>query len=140
MAEALFAAYLANEHPEADIEVTSAGIGGWHQGQHADHRTREELAAAGIDGSYLRASQVTDYDLTADVLVAMDHTHVRDLELLGAESERIHLMRDFDPASEPGSVVDDPYYGGPHGFTVTRMQITAGLDGLYDYVVSLSAD
>ena len=136
MAEALFNDYLAREHPESvsAIEVSSAGIGGWHTGQHADDRTLIELKKAGIDGSYLRASQVNEYDLTADVLVAMDSTHAKDLELLGASENQIHLMREFDPQAPAGAQVEDPYYGGVSGFAITRAQIEAALPGLYEYL------
>ena len=122
MAEALFNDYLEHQG-ETRVRVTSCGIGDWHVGQHADMRALVELKKAGIDGSYLRAEQVGEEHLAADLIVALAANHVRSLAALGADPAKIRLLRSFDPKAPRGASIDDPYYGGRSGFTTTRTQI-----------------
>ena len=73
-------------------------------------------------------------ELGADLIVALDTRHVSELVARGVPEDRIRLLRSFDPASPSGAGVEDPYYGGPEGFTVTRQQIEAAADGILDWV------
>ena len=72
--------------------------------------------------------------MDADLIVALDTRHVSELVARGVPEDRIRLLRSFDPASPSGAGVEDPYYGGPEGFTVTRQQIEAAADGILDWV------
>ncbi|MDK7214102.1 low molecular weight protein-tyrosine-phosphatase [Corynebacterium pyruviciproducens] len=132
MAEALFNDYLEHQG-ETRVRVTSCGIGDWHVGQHADMRALVELKKAGIDGSYLRAEQVGEEHLAADLIVALAANHVRSLAALGADPAKIRLLRSFDPKAPRGASIDDPYYGGKSGFTTTRTQIEDSLPGLFQW-------
>ena len=132
MAEALFNDYLEHQG-ETRVRVTSCGIGDWHVGQHADMRALVELKKAGIDGSYLRAEQVGEEHLAADLIVALAANHVRSLAALGADPAKIRLLRSFDPKAPRGASIDDPYYGGRSGFTTTRTQIEDSLPGLFQW-------
>lgn len=132
MAEALFDDYLEHQG-ETRVRVTSCGIGDWHVGQHADMRALVELKKAGIDGSYLRAEQVGEEHLAADLIVALAANHVRSLAALGADPAKIRLLRSFDPKAPRGASIDDPYYGGRSGFTTTRTQIEDSLPGLFQW-------
>lgn len=132
MAEALFNDYLEHQG-ETRVRVTSCGIGDWHVGQHADMRALVELKKAGIDGSYLRAEQVDEEHLAADLIVALAANHVRSLAALGADPAKIRLLRSFDPKAPRGASIDDPYYGGRSGFTTTRTQIEDSLPGLFQW-------
>ena len=132
MAEALFNDYLEHRG-ETRVRVTSCGIGDWHVGQHADMRALVELKKAGIDGSYLRAEQVGEEHLAADLIVALAANHVRSLAALGADPAKIRLLRSFDPKAPRGASIDDPYYGGRSGFTTTRTQIEDSLPGLFQW-------
>ena len=132
MAEALFDDYLEHQG-ETRVRVTSCGIGDWHVGQHADMRALVELKKAGIDGSYLRAEQVGEEHLAADLIVALAANHVRSLAALGADPAKIRLLRSFDPKAPRGASIDDPYYGGWSGFTTTRTQIEDSLPGLFQW-------
>ena len=132
MAEALFNDYLEHQG-ETRVRVTSCGIGDWHVGQHADMRALVELKKAGIDGSYLRAEQVGEEHLAADLIVALAANHVRGLAALGADPAKIRLLRSFDPKAPRGASIDDPYYGGTSGFTTTRTQIEDSLPGLFQW-------
>lgn len=103
------------------VAVDSAGLGGWHVGDPMDPRSAACLTAAGYDPTRHRARQL-DLDWTAryDLVLAMDHGHLRDLRAQArrdpaAEPARIRLFRDFDPVG-PGGEVPDPYYGGHDAF------------------------
>lgn len=135
MAEALFNDFLATRGEER-IRVTSCGIGDWHVGQHADMRALVELKKVGIDGNYLRAEQVSEEHLGADLIVALAANHVRSLASLGADPAKIRLLRSFDPQAPRGASIDDPYYGGRSGFTTTRTQIESSLPGLFEWCIN----
>ena len=111
-----------------DIEVASAGIGGWHVGEPADRRSAEAARRRGIelDGAaqQVQRSDFSDYDL----LVAMDRGHLRDLlSMAGEHRDKVRLLID-------GTDVPDPYYGGPDGFEDVLDLITEGCERLADEV------
>jgi protein-tyrosine phosphatase len=114
-----------------DVEVRSAGTGGWHVGAPPDARMTR--AAAEVDLTLSgAAAQVTGEDLAdATLVLAMDRSNLADLERLAASSRveaDIRLFREFDPEADGDLDVPDPYYGGPDGFAeVVRMvRRTAG--------------
>jgi protein-tyrosine phosphatase len=115
----------AAERAGLEIEVRSAGTGGWHVGAPPDERMTR---AAAEDDLVLTgaAARVTAADLVEAALVlAMDSSNLADLERLaddaGIEAE-IRLFREFDPEADGDLDVPDPYYGGPDGFAeVVRM-------------------
>jgi len=95
-----------------EVTIGSSGLGAWHVGDPMDERSAAELTAAGYDPTAHRARQWRSPDLaTADLVLAMDHTHLRDLP----RDDRVRMFRDWDPV-DPGGDVPDPYYGGPEGF------------------------
>lgn len=116
------------------VRVNSCGMGGWHVGDPADHRAIAELASAGYDGTRHRAAQIGPAHEGADLFVAMDAGHVRQLRSHGIEPEKIRLMRSFDP--EAGSNLDcaDPYYGTPADFTLARTQVEAAIPGILAWI------
>lgn len=102
-----------------EVEVRSAGTGGWHVGRPPDPRMRE---AAEVEGLVLGgvAARVDVSDLrAADLVLAMDRSNLHDLQLLAASAEiatPIRLFREFDPLASDDLDVPDPYYGGSDGF------------------------
>jgi protein-tyrosine phosphatase len=101
------------------VQVSSSGTGGWHVGDGADPRAVDVLAAHGHDGTGHRARRFrrADFD-DADVIVALDTTHLRDLRALAPDSAaraRIRLLMDSLPG-HAGEDVPDPYYGAPQDF------------------------
>lgn len=100
-----------------DVELVSAGTGGWHAGEKMDRRAAATLLEAGYDPERHRARQwpVGDPE-TYDLVLAMDADNLADLtDLAGqAPESRLRMFRDFDPEG-PGDV-PDPYYGGAEGF------------------------
>ena len=83
------------------LRVTSAGTGDWHAGEDADPRTTELLRRHGYPIGHC-ARRVTDEQLAADLVVALDAGHDRMLAQLGVPAERRALLRSFDPDAEGG--------------------------------------
>ena len=118
------------------VEVTSSGTGGWHVGNPMDPRAAATLTRAGYDATRHRARQ---YDASwaerNDLVLAMDHDNLDNLEDLGGVSPRVMLFRAFDPV-DPGGDVPDPYYGGDAGFEEVLSMVERTSDHL---VAALSA-
>lgn len=108
---------IADAGLDGEIEVESAGTGGWHLGHPPDPRSVEAAAERGValDGT---ARLVTPGDFFEfDLLIAMDRSnHSELLEMApGPEAQaRVRLLREF--ADGPDLDVPDPYYGGSGGF------------------------
>lgn len=134
MAEVIVRSALENENLADKVRVTSSGIGGWHVGNQADSRALQELSDHGYDGSAHRAFQFGGNRLDADLIVALDNNHVSELIAQGVPQEKVRLLRSFDPAAGERAGVADPYYGGPEGFTTTRVQIEAAAPGIVKWV------
>lgn len=119
-----------------DVEVSSAGTGGWHVGDAADERAARSLVDAGYASEHV-AAQVGEVHLGADLLVALDSGHARELRrLVGGSvggSERVRLLRSFDPEAD-GVDVPDPYYGDREGFDVVLAMTEAAVPGLLEWV------
>ncbi|GAB19220.1 protein-tyrosine-phosphatase [Gordonia effusa NBRC 100432] len=135
MGQNIFRKALADAGLAERVRVTSAGTGGWHEGEPADNRARTELLAHGYSDVHV-AAQLSPEHFEADLLVAMDHGHLKDLERkrLGP---RARLLHSFTPTigDEPGRTeVADPYYGTQDDFGATREQIEAAIPGLLAWV------
>jgi protein-tyrosine phosphatase len=120
LAEAIFAHYVREEHLGDRFAADSAGIDSWHVGENADPRTCRIGRKYGVDvPSVARQFQADDFE-GFDLILAMDHGHLRALRTRAPESHRhkIRLMRDYDAPENHGRDVEDPYYGGPEGFEV----------------------
>lgn len=131
MAESILASAIADAGLADRVQVSSAGTGGWHIGEPADNRARTELLAHGYSDQHVAAQLDPDH-LSADLLVALDSGHVRELsrKRLG---DRVRLLRSFDPDSE-GEDVPDPFYGGPEDFSAVRAQVEAAVPGLLAWI------
>jgi protein-tyrosine phosphatase len=121
-AEGVLRALAARERIDGEIEVESAGTGGWHIGSPPDVRASAAARARGIvlEGS---ARQVVPEDLDRfDLVIAMDRENLRELRALARDEEqlaKIRLLREFDPGrdGDEGELdVPDPYYGAAGGF------------------------
>jgi protein-tyrosine phosphatase len=99
-----------------EVEIDSAGTGGWHVGEGRDPRSVAAARERGFTiegaGRQVSAADFADYDL----LIAMDRANERDLRAIappGTEA-KVRLLREWDP--EGAGDVPDPYYGGEDGF------------------------
>ena len=122
---------------EGEIEVDSAGTGGWHAGAPPDARATKAAARRGIvlEGAarQVRPSDFEDYDL----LLAADRENARDLRRIAPDEdarEKIRLLRSYDTTAGGDLDVPDPYYGGPDGFEEVLDLVDAACRGLLEDV------
>ena len=135
-AEGVMRGLLREEGLEDAVEVDSAGTGDWHAGAPPDTRATAAARARGIrlDGAarQVRRADFADFDL----ILAADRRNLRDLRaLLPPEGRaKLHLLREFDPASQgaPDLDVPDPYYGGDEGFEHVLDLVEAATRGLVE--------
>jgi len=140
MAEKMFAHQIDQRGLTGLVRVTSAGTGGWHVGDSADDRANRVLRRHGYPMEH-RAAQVGDDHLSADLVIALGRNHLRMLSQLGVESERLRMLRSFDPRSGAHALdVEDPYYGDIADFEETYAVIEAALPGLHAWVDEQLAD
>ncbi len=119
------------------LEVGSAGTGPWHEGEPMHELATAALVRGGFRDHRHVARQVRSSELgRIDLIVALDRRHQQTLRGLGADPDRLVLLRSFDRASGAAADVPDPYYGDDTVFDDCRDMIAAACTGL---VVSLAA-
>jgi protein-tyrosine phosphatase len=98
---------------EDEIEIDSAGTGGWHVGAPPDARATEAARRRGttLEGA-ARRFDPGDFD-RFDLILAMDAENKRDLLALAPDDDARAKVRMFRPGDLD---VPDPYYGGAGGF------------------------
>ncbi|MEV6874050.1 low molecular weight protein-tyrosine-phosphatase [Amycolatopsis sp. NPDC051128] len=133
MAELVFRARLGDAGLGDAVRVTSAGTGPWHVGEPADKRARATLKAHGYPATHV-ASEVSDEDLAADLLLAADSGHADFLRSRVGDPAKVRLLRSFDPSAPEGAEVPDPYYGGDEGFEDVLAMIERAVPGLLEWV------
>lgn len=137
IAEKMFAQQIRDRGLGEVVRVTSAGTGHWHEGEPADRRAGHVLREHGYPTQH-RAAQLTDDHLSADLVIAMGRNHLRFLAEAGVPSERLRMLRSFDPRSGAHTPdVEDPYYGTQDDFVEAFTVIDAALPGLHDCVDEL---
>ena len=121
------------------VEIDSAGTGGWHVGNPPDERSVAAAARRGItiDGAARQVS-LADFE-RFDLLIALDASNARDLIALARderEAAKVRLLREFDaePDGSDGLDVPDPYYGSGDGFDRVLDLVDAACRGLLDDV------
>jgi protein-tyrosine phosphatase len=112
-AEAVFRQRVEEAGLEDEIEIGSAGMSNWHEGNPADPRSVRAWVARGYEhdhvARHLKSTWIKDYDL----FIALDRGHLMELRSLlpGVDAR---LLRDWDPRGQGD--VPDPYYDGDDGF------------------------
>ena len=111
------------------IEVSSAGMAGWHVGKDADPRSLKALRARGYDMAHSARQVRKAWDGEHDLWIAMDSGHLMELRSLipGAD---VHLLREWDPLG--GANVPDPYYDDEEAFEEVLDIIERSCDGLLE--------
>ena len=118
-----------------DVEIDSAGTGGWHAGEPPDERATLAARRRGVtlEGA---ARQVRPDDFRRfDLLIALDRSNLRELLARAPDeeaAEKVRLLREFDPAADGDLDVPDPYYGGDRGFETVLDMVEAACRGLID--------
>ncbi|HSH02477.1 MAG TPA: low molecular weight protein-tyrosine-phosphatase [Anaerolineae bacterium] len=131
MADAVFQQMVKEAGLAEQIQVDSAGTGGWHAGEKAHRGTRQILAKHGVpyDG---RARQVAERDMTPKTyVIAMDSQNKADLEARFGTHPRLHMLLSF---AERAEVIDvpDPYYTG--NFDYVYELVSDGCRGLLAHI------
>jgi protein-tyrosine phosphatase len=113
-AEGVMRRLVRDEGLEDEVEIDSAGTGGWHVGAPPDARATEAAARRGttLEGAARRFDPARDFD-RFDLIVAMDAENRRDLLTLAPDEEARSKVRMFLAGDRD---VPDPYYGGSDGF------------------------
>ena len=102
---------------ERQVEVASAGTGGWHAGEPPDKRTQRAAQLRGYDLSQQRAQQVRVQDFERyDLILAMDNSNFRDLQAMQPANGKAELDVFLRRYKGVKSEVPDPYYDGEQGF------------------------
>lgn len=117
-AEEIMRVLVKNAGLENDIEVDSAGILSYHEGELPDSRMRMHASRRGYNLVH-RSRPICTFDFyNFDMIVGMDDRNIQDLidRAPDLESEKkIYRMTDFCH-SKMVDYVPDPYYGGAQGF------------------------
>lgn len=121
------------------IEVDSAGLIDFHEGESPDKRSQEAALARGIDLSHIRARKIVAEDFKKfDNIFALDQSHKDALLELAPEEDRnrIMLLMDFAPNIDAKDV-PDPYYGGPEDFERALDLIEIATAGIVDQLCNI---
>ncbi len=119
LAEGVFRKQVHEAGLGEDLEVDSAGTGGWHVGQPPDRRMRQTASRHGVYLDDIRARKFDRADLDRfDLILAMDRSNLYDiLSMAGPEQRsKVKLFMSYDESGGGQKDVPDPYYGGPDGF------------------------
>jgi protein-tyrosine phosphatase len=112
-AEGVMRRLVREEGLEDEIEIDSAGTGGWHVGAPPDQRATETARRRGttLEGA-ARRFEPADFE-RFDLILAMDAENKRDLLAIAPDDEARAKVRMFLSGDRD---VPDPYYGGAGGF------------------------
>jgi len=138
-AEGVMRTLVAQAGMSESVEIDSAGTGAWHVGSPADARASATALAHGVALDSVARQVILDDFEGFDVVLAMDRENLRALSFLAQNDEqraRIHLLREFDPASAGAENLDvpDPYYGAGDGFEEVYDLVQAACAGLLERI------
>lgn len=98
--------------------IDSSGTSAFHIGEPANSKSQWVASQHGVKlHSKARKFDAADFD-EFDLILAMDTenlSNIRRLDKNGNHSDKIKLVREFDPRRDDENV-PDPYYGGMEGF------------------------
>ncbi|KAJ2220261.1 Low molecular weight phosphotyrosine protein phosphatase [Coemansia sp. RSA 485] len=130
MAEAVFAHQVNQRLLNDRFHIDSAGTAGYHAGDKPDSRSAATCKAHGVPVNH-RARQVQKEDFSQfDHILCMDNSNLRDLKRMQPRGSKaqVSLFGAYDEQS-PGSIIEDPYYGGNEGFEVNYQQVMRCSEG-----------
>ena len=125
------------------LDITSAGTGGWHEGEPMDPRARAALERRGYgDHGHVAHKFDTARFESTDLVVCLDRGHQQTLLSLGRGragddrfDDRLVMLRQFDPRAGGAVDVPDPYYGDDADFESCLGLVESGGRGLVDHLV-----
>ena len=143
VAEGVFNDLIQKHNLEDKISCDSAGTKGWHAGQLPDHRAIKNAIDNGIALTHKgREIKASDLD-TFDHIVVMDESNFKDvyemyyrIKHTTPSTEKLFLLRDYDPKVTGVKEVPDPYYGSELDFEevfhIVHRSCSALLDSLIE--------
>ncbi|MET3698665.1 protein-tyrosine phosphatase [Bacillus oleivorans] len=135
LAEAVFRHNVKQSNLENQIEIDSAGTGGWHIGNPPHQGTREILQQNEISFDGIVARQVSSNDLEEfDYIIAMDASNIENLKKLTKQFPASKVYRLMDFVHQP-SVMDipDPYFTG--NFEEVYQLVEEGCTHLLHFII-----
>ena len=123
------------------IEIDSAGIAGYHEGDRADSRMRAHAARRGyvLDSISRPVRQWDFHDF--DLIIGMDNRNIDDLKEKAPDlvtEQKIHQMMEYS-TNGLYDYVPDPYYSGAEGFELVLDLLEDTCRGLLARVISSSS-
>ena len=128
--------FVKREGLEEKIEVDSAGILNYHQGELPDSRMRMHAYHRGYELTHRSRPVCTEDFLNFDMIIGMDDRNIQDLKdrapSLEAE-KKIYRMTDYC-RTKLVDYVPDPYYGGAQGFENVLDILEDACEGLLEEI------
>lgn len=118
---------------DSQVEVDSAGTGGWHEGDGTDPRTVSVLEANGYESEPAARQFHDSWFARLDLVISLDSGHLRALRRLAPTPENaaeVRLLHPYDPTAGDDLDIPDPYYGGMDGFEECLEMVEAASPGL----------
>jgi protein-tyrosine phosphatase len=137
-AEAVFRHKIEEMGLDNRIEIDSAGLLSFHEGEKADSRMRHHANRRGISLTS-RSRPIVDSDFQEfDLIIGMDNSNMDELEKMAEQYgeeivEKLYKMTDFSIELDY-DVVPDPYYGGEEGFELVLDLLDDACNGLIKYI------
>lgn len=134
-AEGVFASRLQQSALAQQVQIDSAGTGGYHTGEPPDQRATAAALKRGYDLRAQRARAVADEDFSRfDLILAMDQTNLDNLRARAPANAKAQLGLFMAFAPDWPAEVPDPYYGGDDGFEQVLDMLEAASAGLLEHL------
>lgn len=131
-AEAIMRKLVADAGLADRIEIDSAGIHRYHEGELPDSRMRMHGSRRGYKLDSRSRPVTADDFYNFDLIIGMDDNNMADLRRKAPDVEslnKIHRMMEFS-RNKLYDHVPDPYYGGASGFELVLDLLEDACDGL----------
>ena len=135
-AEEVMRTFVKREGLEEKIEVDSAGILNYHQGELPDSRMRMHAYHRGYELTHRSRPVSTEDFLNFDLIIGMDDRNIQDLKDRAPSPEaekKIRRMTDYC-RTKLVDYVPDPYYGGAQGFETVLDILEDACEGLLEEI------
>lgn len=136
MAEAVMRKIVEDNGLEQQIEVDSAGLISYHEGEGSDPRMKDHAFRHGYRLTHI-SRPITEADFyDFDMIICMDDSNYSRLLRLAPDNEtkaKISKMTDYC-TTHTAYEVPDPYYGGSKGFELVIELLEDACQGLLDKI------
>ena len=145
MAEIVTFALIEQSGLSDKVSVESFGTHAYHIGENADKRSIMALKRHGWPIFEHKARQIKPQDLERlDIVLCADRSNLLDVRRLSKNisppPQEISLLRSYDPDSEEGAFVPDPYYHGQEAFDETLEIIEVSCKHFVQNLVKIFTD